>query len=71
MLHRAAYDALGLDWDPATAGSVEDEVGQVSVTRAADAIMARLAERYELSEAGLDAATLALAERLESDHAVP
>jgi lipoate-protein ligase A len=65
------YTALGLDWDPATAGSVEDEVGEVSVARAADAIMARLAERYELIEAGLDAATLALAERLESDHAIP
>src|SRR4051794_28396309 len=65
------YSALGLDWDPATAGSVEDEVGEVSVARAADAIVARLAERYELREAGLDAATLALAQRLESDHAVP
>jgi len=65
------YAALGLDWDPATAGSVEDEVGQVSMALAADAIMARLAEGYVLSEAGLDAATLALAERLESDHAVP
>jgi octanoyl-[GcvH]:protein N-octanoyltransferase len=65
------YSALGLDWDPATTGSVEDEVGEAGVTRAADAIMARLAERHQLSEAGLDAATLALAERLESDHAVP
>lgn len=65
------YEALDLDWDPATAGSIEDEVGPTSVAQAADAIIARLAELYELRDASLDAETLALAERLESDHAVP
>lgn len=65
------YAALGLDWDPATAGSVEDEVGRVGVEKAADAVLARLSERYELREVALDAATLALAERLESEHAIP
>jgi octanoyl-[GcvH]:protein N-octanoyltransferase len=66
-----AYEALGLEWDPATAGSVQDEVGPVSTTGVADAILARLGERYELREADLDAGTLALAERLESEHTVP
>ena len=65
------YQALGLDWDPATAGSVEDEAGPVTPEQAADAIIARLAERYELAEVPLDDATLALAERLQSEHAVP
>ena len=65
------YEALGLDWDPATAGSVSDEVGAMTTDAVAEAILARLAERYDLRETRLDAQTLALAERLESDHAVP
>ena len=65
------YDALGLDWDPATAGSVEDEVSGAGVAQLEDAILARLAERYELTDTRIDPETLALAERLESDHAVP
>ena len=65
------YGALNLDWDPATAGSVQDEVAGVSVAQVEDAIIARLGERYELAEARIDADTLALAERLESEHAVP
>jgi hypothetical protein len=64
------YEALGLDWDPATAGSVEDEVARVTITQVQEGIVARLAERYELAEAELDPETLALAERLESDHTV-
>ena len=65
------YRALGLEWDPATAGSIEDEVGPVATEEVAESILARLGERYALREADLDAETLALAERLESDHAVP
>jgi octanoyl-[GcvH]:protein N-octanoyltransferase len=65
------YEALALDWDPATAGSVEDEVARVTTAQVQDGIIARLAERYELAEAELDPETLALAERLESDHTVP
>jgi octanoyl-[GcvH]:protein N-octanoyltransferase len=64
------YAALGLEWDPATAGCVEDEVGKATTEDVAGAILARLAERYELENVELDAETLALAERLESDHAV-
>ena len=64
------YDALGLAWDPATAGSIEDEVAGVTTEHVEDAILARLGERYELREAPTDPETLALAERLESDHSV-
>jgi octanoyl-[GcvH]:protein N-octanoyltransferase len=64
------YDALGLAWDPATAGSVEDEVGEVGLDAVEQAILSELAGRYRLSERGLDAATLELAARLEPDHQV-
>jgi hypothetical protein len=64
------YDALGLDWDPATAGSVEDEIGDVGLAAVAEVILARLSERYELSEDELDTATLELAARLEPNHRV-
>lgn len=63
-------DALGLDWDPATAGSVEDELGEVELSQVEEAILSRLRERHELSEQELDAATLELAERLEPNHRV-
>jgi octanoyl-[GcvH]:protein N-octanoyltransferase len=64
------YDALALRWDPRTAGSVEDEIGSVATTRVEEAILTRLGERYELADVEIDAATLALADRLESDHSV-
>jgi octanoyl-[GcvH]:protein N-octanoyltransferase len=62
------YDALGLEWDPATAGSVEDELGDVELGAVEDAILAELAATgSELVETPLDDETLVLAERLESD----
>jgi len=64
------YEALALDWDPATAGSVEDEVTGITPQRTEDAILARLGDLYELREMPVDPETLALAERLESDHSV-
>jgi lipoate-protein ligase A len=62
------YEALGLEWDPETAGSVTDEVGVVTLPAVEDAILDALAKRYDLQEAGLDRATLALATRLEPEH---
>ena len=62
------YDALGLEWDPATAGSVEDELGDVELDAVEDAILAELAATGpELVETPLDDETLVLAERLDSD----
>jgi hypothetical protein len=65
------YRALGLDWDPATAASIEDELPGVSRADVESALVAELAERFEVVEARLDAETLALAERLESGFASP
>jgi octanoyl-[GcvH]:protein N-octanoyltransferase len=64
------YEALGLEWEPATAGSIEDEIGKVRPAQVEEAIVKRLGERYELTEAEIDPATHALADRLESDHSV-
>ena len=64
------YEALGLDWDPATAGSIEDEVAGITLERVEASIFARLGELYELRETPVDRETLALADRLESDHSV-
>jgi len=64
------YEALGLDWDQATAGSIEDEVAGITVQRVEEAILARLGQLYELREARVDPETLSLAERLESEHSI-
>jgi lipoate-protein ligase A len=55
------YRALELDWDPATAGSVEDEVPGIGLEAVEAAVLAELAAQHELVEAELDQRTLALA----------
>ena len=62
------YAALDLDWDPRTAGSVEDEVPGVGVEEAERAILAELGRELELVEATIDSRTLELAARLEQGH---
>jgi lipoate-protein ligase A len=62
------YAALGLDWDPRTAGSVADEVGAVSLDAVEFALLSRFAERYELVEGELDRLTLERASELEAEH---
>jgi octanoyl-[GcvH]:protein N-octanoyltransferase len=63
------YDALGLEWDPATAGSVEDELAGAELATVEEAILRELAGTgHELVEASVDAETLALAERLVDAH---
>jgi octanoyl-[GcvH]:protein N-octanoyltransferase len=64
------YDALDLGWNPATAGSVEDEVGDVSLERVADAVLSELSSLYEVVERDVDEATLALAADLEHEHII-
>jgi octanoyl-[GcvH]:protein N-octanoyltransferase len=56
------YRALELDWDPATSGSVADELGRdVDVGELEEALIAELAKRYELVDAELDEETVRLA----------
>lgn len=65
------YRELSLDWDPSTAGSIEDEVGSVELEDVATAILGELAKRYRLVHSSLDGTTLDLAHRFEPDHTVP
>ena len=66
------YGALGLGWDPATAGAVEEELDGPSEaspwTAVADALLAEYGREHELVEAELDAETLELARRLAAEH---
>lgn len=65
------YAELGLPWDPATAGSVADEVGGASLDDVIAAIDDEYAARYDLDESSLDESTLALARRLAPEHRSP
>jgi len=63
------YRALGLTWDPATTGSLEDEVPGLTWDRALQAVVDAFAARYRLEESKLPAETLDLANSLEAGHA--
>jgi octanoyl-[GcvH]:protein N-octanoyltransferase len=70
------YRALGLEWDPSTAGAVEDEASDGALsgadwTAVRDALLAEYAERYELTAGELDEETLALARELAPEHRPP
>jgi lipoate-protein ligase A len=58
------YEALELDWDPATAGAVSDEVPGTTV----DDVIAALGDAYSTKDASVDAETIALARRLVPEH---
>jgi len=64
------YEALDLEWDPATAGSVQDEIGAVGLDAVERAILSELGGRYRLGEQDLDSTTLELATRLEPEHRI-
>jgi octanoyl-[GcvH]:protein N-octanoyltransferase len=65
------YEALELGWDPATVGSVEDEVPGVDMDGAEDSLLDELRRRYDLVDSTLDRQTIELAERLEPEHRAP
>ena len=53
------YEALELDWDPATSGSVSEEIGrEVDPGELEEAVIGQLARSYELVDAGLDEETV-------------
>lgn len=56
------HEALGLEWDPATAGAAEDLRPGVSLDDVEAALLARLAAGSTLAEVELDRATRELAE---------
>jgi lipoate-protein ligase A len=65
------YRALGLSWDPQTAGALDDVLPGVSVGAVEQALLAARARDAELTVATVDEATLALARELEPRHAWP
>jgi len=65
------YQALGLDWNPSTAGAVSDEAPGTSLDDAEQALIAELEELYDLEEAPLDSETVAMARRLAPEHHAP
>jgi len=65
------YCALGLSWDPATVGAVEDEVPGGSFEAVRDALLAEYGALYELAPGSLDDATLELAGELAAEHRPP
>jgi len=61
------YDALELDWDPATSGSVAQELDrEVDPGELEEALIAELGKRYELVDSELDEETIELARRSSS-----
>ncbi|QEC47362.1 lipoate--protein ligase family protein [Baekduia soli] len=64
------YAALGLSWDPATAGAVEDVAAGVGAGDVQEAVLDALRRRGPLEPAALDDATLELARGLRAAHAV-
>lgn len=79
---RPVYEALEIDWDEGTVGSVAAEIGEDDATLAASvrdplierviaSVRADLSERFEVVDADLDEPTMKLAAELRSDHAAP
>jgi octanoyl-[GcvH]:protein N-octanoyltransferase len=64
------YQALDLEWDPATVGALEDEVPGITWEGADGAVMDAFATRFVLQDADLGTETLELARGLVSRHRV-
>jgi hypothetical protein len=61
---------MGVAWDPASAGAVEDEAPGVTRADVLAALQREIAREAELVPATLDARWLAEAETLASEHAI-
>jgi octanoyl-[GcvH]:protein N-octanoyltransferase len=64
------YAALDLDWDPATAGAIDDDLPGVTLDDVERAVLGAYGARFELVDASVDAGTLELAEELAARHVV-
>jgi lipoate-protein ligase A len=65
------YAALGLEWNPSTAGGVQDELPEQTMDDVERALVSKLSEAYELEEAELDPQTIEIARRLAPEHRSP
>lgn len=64
------YAALGLEWAPATAGSVEDEVPGTRWEEVEEAVIDRFAARFDLEEGSLPEMALVRAHELVARHSL-
>jgi len=64
------YDALGLELDAGTVGSVADEIAGISCEDVERALVQELASRFELVSGRPDRATRTRAAALEAEHAI-
>ena len=62
------YECLGFAWDPATVGSLEDEVGTVSRAALVEALVAEFSKAHALERAPLPQLVLAAAAASEVEH---
>jgi lipoate-protein ligase A len=62
------YERMGFAWDPASVGSIEDEVGAVPREAVIEALLAELGKRHEIARAPLAAGLLVAAENGEHEH---
>jgi lipoate-protein ligase A len=65
------YARMGFAWDPASVGSIEDEVGAVPREAVIEALLSELAKRHELERAPIAAGLLAAAGNGEHEHRLP
>lgn len=65
----SVYSALGLEWNPATVGAVDEEVS-VTFDDVVRAVLEEYGERYDLQEGRISPATLDMARKFEPDHQV-
>jgi octanoyl-[GcvH]:protein N-octanoyltransferase len=64
------YEALGLAWEPATVGSVEAELPDVTWDQVEGAILTAFGKRFDMDEGRLEPGTLTLARDLAPRHLV-
>lgn len=64
------YEALGIDWDPETAGSVSEEAMGVDCDDVVRALLREFECDHDLEPAAIDSQTLSCAEELEAAHAL-
>lgn len=62
------YEALGVEWDPATAGSLADVLGPVDVRAVARAVRTELARRHDVVDGSLPARVVARGTELAPTH---
>ena len=65
------YQALQVEMEPSTIGSIGDELGATNFDDVRQAIVDEFASHYDLSDGALTPDTVALAETLEPEHIAP